>query len=609
MPRYGFVFTVALPLAAFAAPAATAQSSLISPLAVLLAARHAQGLPSTGVLHAIGQQRSVGLDGKLTSTVDLATGRFAQRSDFGVFATGSLYDGQWLWKIDRSGGVHPLNGRFGSRNAKTDAWLASYGYLKPNAAGATLGPASERMDGGVAYTVFVATPPGGEPVELWFGTKDHLLSKEVRHGPISTTTYVQSDYRRAGPGVLPFRIRSRSNDGSQDQDTSISRYERFGAGALDFQKPASPPDTELARATTIPAQIDTYVVIEARLNRHAPMSFILDTGAHSILTPAAADALGLKAVGAGRSGGAGAETLAEQDVTVGEVKIGAATLRHQHFYVIPLQHSTIERGRRAPLAGMLGVELLERVAARIDYRQQTVTLAPSAKAAPLCEGASIPISFDDDMPLADGRIEGKPGVLAIDTGNSGSTVIQGVWAAKAGLAARFRRGIETTSFGSGGTSTNWITRGGVVDVGPVHVPNVDLRYAADKQGAFSSTTEAANIGQQILARFSATFDYAGGRMCLRPVPGYLPPPLNRSGLVLSKTSPDVFSVVSVTAGSLASAAGFKAGETVVAIDGKPASDLGGADLFKILRRPPGSSIHLKLSGGEERRIILAEPKS
>ena len=52
------------------------------------------------------------------------------------------------------------------------------------------------------------------------------------------------------------------------------------------------------------------------------------------------------------------------------------------------------------------------------------------------ERTALPISFYDDIPLVPATLEGHPGIFAIDTGNSGSLVVQHVWADKVGLTDR-----------------------------------------------------------------------------------------------------------------------------------------------------------------------------
>ena len=117
----------------------------------------------------------------------------------------------------------------------------------------------------------------------------------------------------------------------------------------------------------------------------------------------------------------------------------------------------------------------------------------------------MPITFDDDMPSLEGRIDGVTGLIALDTGNSSTMVVQSVWARKHGLAERLKRGIETVSYG--GASRNWASRIATLEIGDTVLKRSIVRYAEDKVGAFSSRTEAANIGTDTLANFVLDFDY------------------------------------------------------------------------------------------------------
>ena len=580
--------------------------------AVFAVVRKAAGKPAAGaskIVRATGRESAFGLEGAWTYSVDQRDGRFRREAHFGAFSTGLTFDGSTEWRTDRSGGVHALDGAFARRNARTDAWLARLGYLRPQADGAAIGLVERRERDGRAFEVVTATPAAGEPVELWFDAQTYLLVMTVRRGAISTVIQHLSEYSVFEGLQLPHRIVS--EEGDERDEVTVTAYSLAdGPGADELRPPAYPTDVVLERPTTVPLEIGNYPVVEARLNDEGPFAFILDTGGHSILTPAAVQALGLKPVGSSVSGGAGAGTLTQQDVTVRRVRIGDAELRDHHFYVIPLQYATIERGSRPPLAGIIGAELLERLAARIDYRASRLTLAPFGQAEGICRGTRVPLRFDDDLPLVNGEVDGKPGVLAIDSGNGGSTVVQGVWAARTGLTDRLKGGIESTSFGAGGASTNWTTHGGDLALGSVRVPDVDLRYANDKKGAFSSTTEAANVGQQVLARFNVTFDYRRERMCLQPEGGYVPPPLSRSGVTLLKTQLDRFEVISVVQGSAGAVAGVQTGDIVIAVDGRPASTLSGQDVGAIVRQPAGRPVRLTIArAGEtvEKAFVLKEP--
>ncbi|TPG40532.1 PDZ domain-containing protein [Sphingomonas koreensis] len=578
---------------------------------ILASARLAAGALTRSrddVLEASGRIETRGLKGRFQRDVQVSTGRFMEKSDLGIYATMTVFNGRDAFAVDPSGGVHALDGRFGRRAAATDSWLGRRAYLMPNGGGAKIQASGRRVEGGRSYDVLVALPKGGQAVELWFDTSTHLLAKDVRQGAISISTERFEDYRITEGAQLPFRI-SRSTDFTTNVTDIIVDAYRLTTPGDRFVAPLTRADSKLAAPTDVPVEIDNQVVIEGSLDGHGPYRFILDSGGHNIITPAVASELGLQPVGAAQSGGAGAGTVTQQDVMVRSLRFGDASLRDQHFYVIPLQYGTIEQGERPPLAGIIGLELFERLAVLIDYRRSRLTLIPSAQAAGRCGGIAIPITFDDDMPLVDGTLEGHRGVLAIDSGNSGSTAVQGKWAKANGLFEQLSKGVASTSFGAGGSSTTWITRSGHLSIGPIGIPGADLRLTNDGKGSLASTTEAANVGQQILARFTTLFDYAHSRICLQPVPGYVTPPLNRTGLATTKTDRDHFRIVSVAVGSDSANHGIRPGDLIIAVDGKPARTLSGNDIFRTFRQPVGTKVRLDVQRADVRfqsSIVLQE---
>jgi len=591
------VLLLAAALACRAAIAAPAAAELLAQ-----AREAAGGAAWDGVaqLEARGRIVTSGLPGRWHRSEDLRRGRFTEAADVGVFRVSEGFDGTRRWRQDPSGGVHDLDAPFSRAMRVTDAWLARRGWLRGEP-GVALGEVAEREDAGRVLDVVTATPQDGQAVELQFDARTHLLARSVRRMPISTQTVAYADYRAVGGLQLPHRIES-GDSGSGNLDVvTITNWTRSAPRGAAFAPAKPPADATLAAPTTVPVEIDGMVTVTASLNGHA-YDFILDTGGHDIVTPAVAQALGLKPVGAGASGGAGAGTIAQQDVRVASVRIGAATLRDQHFYVIPLQYMTVERGARPPLAGIIGLELFERFDVRLDYAARTLTLRTFAQAArEERRGTPVPIAFDDDMPLVEARIDGRPGLAALDTGNSGTAVVQAAWARRVGLADAMKRGLETVSYGAGGESRNWASRLESIELGGQVVAHPVARYAEDSAGAFSSITEAANLGTEVLAHFALDFDYHRGTLWLEPRPGRKAEPFNRSGLRAYKADASAFVVALVTPGSPAAEAGLRKDERIVAVDGVPAERLGGRELLAKTTQAPGTVVDFTVADGTTTR--------
>jgi Aspartyl protease len=158
---------------------------------------------------------------------------------------------------------------------------------------------------------------------------------------------------------------------------------------------------------TIPVEIGDYLTINAKLDGQGPFTFLFDTGGHAILTPEAAATLGLHPAGAGSSGGAGEGRLSEQYARAARMDIGGVSFWDRNFFVIPLQYNTVARGERPPLAGILGLEMLERLAVRLDYRNRTMTFWPRDTYRHEGPGLAVPITFTDDIPLLRAQMGGN----------------------------------------------------------------------------------------------------------------------------------------------------------------------------------------------------------
>jgi C-terminal processing protease CtpA/Prc len=149
-----------------------------------------------------------------------------------------------------------------------------------------------------------------------------------------------------------------------------------------------------------------------------------------------------------------------------------------------------------------------------------------------------------------------------------------------------------------------------VDLGGARVEGTDVRLAQDRKGAFSSRTEAANVGRYVLAGFAATFDYARSRLCLERRSGFALPPFDRSGITASKDQPDAFTVVRVRPGSPGAAAALREGDRILAVDGRPATGLAWQDFFDQVRAAPGTKLHLSIARGTDRfevSLVLQDP--
>lgn len=495
----------------------------IADLAAMRAATGGSHWDTIAQTTAFGRVTDSGLHGTARLDADLVGGRSARRFTLPVVrGETQVDDGRAVWYQDISGGVHAYDAPFARRRAITDEYLTRHGEFAAHPA-ARITCLGARVEDGRSVTVVRVRPPGGIPADLAIDPRTHLLTSVSERLPTTTAVTHFSDYRQAGDIVLPFAIASGTLHEPADGDAvEVLRYV-LGAHVhdADFAKPIARRDVTMlggGDTTTVPMLLHRGVMmVWASIDGSRPMPFILDTGGHAILTATTAAALGVRGHGAGESGGAGAGTIALQFARVRTMRIGKAELRDQPFLVIPYPATFSDRGKgKAPIAGILGLEVFERFATRLDFAAQTITLTRLDAYRHHGPTHAIPIVFQDDMPLATARADGHPGLFGIDTGNSGTLILFGDFLRHTGLRVQYPNGKVAVASGTGGEDAVRIETLRRFTFGGATLTNFPCAFTDMHSGSFASWTEAGNLGVRILWHFTPTFDYARGVVDLDP---------------------------------------------------------------------------------------------
>ncbi len=568
------------------------------------------GASWTGVSEVVasGRLTSSGLYGTAQTYDDLHDGRFALRFRLPVKGTSArVYDGHTVWARDVSGGVHPYDSWYPRARAVTESYLTRRAYLQPHeSVGATCVGVAKN---GIPSALVRLAPSGGIPATLSIDTRTHLIDSVAIRTPITTDLTTFADYRQAGALVLPYAIAFSSTYEPANADRiEVTRYAIMPrVNAADFARPAARQSARMlggTGSTTVPIVLEgRQLLVWASIDGRPAMPFILDTGGHAILDTVAAKTLGLRAAGAGVSGGAGAGTIALQYARIRSVRIGDAELLDQPFLVIPYPYDFYERGRKAPLAGILGLEWFERYAATIDYARRTLTLTPLRAFSYDGHGTPVPMRFQEDMPLARASAEGHDGSFGVDTGNAGVVVLYGDFLGRSGLLAKHVRGYAQLGKGTGGTNSGRIEMLSSFAIGGHTLPSLAAYFTQMKSGSFSSWTEAGDLGLTVLSRFTPTFDYANQMLYLDPAAHPLVIAPNRSGLTFEKNQPGAIDVLAVRPNSAASEVGIVAGDQIVAVNGKGARDLSSADFLDAVTAPRGTAVQLTIAHGATTRAV------
>jgi len=605
-----------LPALTAAAPASGDANALLHDLRQAYGGDHWSGV---GALLIDGKQTSEGLTGEQHTAVDLRTGYYASRARNAMFANADGYDAKGRWHQDISGMVHPYDSAEAKAVAISENWLRRFGFLQADHTRYNTLPNAD--ENGHRYTRLEATPEGGRTVTLWIDPATHRLDHAVWNSSFLVMTQRYGDYRKVGGLQLPFAIRTSAAtiSGTQDgdEDATIERYQALPVAPADaLQRPdGTVRDVTMlhdaSRAISPMSLEGGALLVQVSINGKGPMPFILDSGGHAILTDDAAKKLGLSSAGKGVSTGSGPGSMSTAYTKVQHVTIGDADIRDLTFLVMPYPYAFQERGTREPIAGILGLEIFERFAVTFDYDHQQLILQPFDRGEQPAEGkgSAVPLSFTDDMPLAPATLDGKQGTFGIDTGNSGYTLMFPQWAEREGLIARYREGAPVSGGGVGGTFVSRFSHARSLLLGDQRLNPVLAQLTPPDAGATGNPTEAGNIGQDVLARFNVHFDYRRQLMYLQPRESAASWSYATAGLRASRNpdQPDRLKVSWVIPGSPAAVAGIKEGDEIVAVDGKPANDIGSYDLRDVVNhRKEGAPLSLTLADGRVLKMQLRD---
>jgi len=608
---------IALSLTALAASVSYSTLAVAAPSAgeVLDANRAATGghaLNGEAALKLDFAYSGQGMTGKVESLDDLKGARWADSFAIGPATGANGFDGSHAWAKDMSGTVTVQDGGDQRQLAINEAYRRANLWWRADRGGAAIVSDGEKTDGGATYDVLTVTPREGKNFDAWFDAKTHLLMRTVEVQGTQTMTTTLSDYRAFGGAELAYKSLTTNGDPKYDQVATMT-----GASFLPAQPDAAyaMPQVNVAdfdiaggSETTFPFQlVNNHIYADVSVNGK-PFTFIFDTGGVNLVTPSTAQALGLKTEGQMEANGAGAGHMDAGMTKVASLQLGNATVKDQVFMVIPLDQMANVEGIGMP--GMVGFETFRRFVTRVDYGAHTLTLIKPTAFDPKTAGTPVPFAFNGNTIEIQARYDGHLGNFTVDTGARSSLTLTAPFVAKNDLHAA--KGVEAvTGWGVGGPTRSFATRSGTFQIGPYTITNAVMELSTDKGGAMADPSLAGNIGAALLKRYVVTLDYEHSTLYLKPIAGRIADldTFDRAGLWFNQSA-DGYAVVDVTKGAPAEAAGLKAGDTIVAVDGKPATSIPVYAMRQRLRDDaPGTAVTftVKSDGGtKDVRVILRD---
>lgn len=354
---------------------------------------------------------------------------------------------------------------------------------------------------------------------------------------------------------------------------------------------------------TIPIDISSnYIRLPLSIQGSPPFHLILDTGMPTrgvLLCPTPrVDSLGLAFQG-GRAirgaGGTGAQ-LSARTARAEQISVGGHSIADVPVIVLP--HNP---GFPEDVDGVVGAELFERFAVRVDADRRRVELFDTAWTPP-AGSASIPIRVDRKV-FVDARVAVEDGDpvpvdLAVDLGAGHS-----LWLNQRDERIRPPAHAIATTLGRGlsGDLHGQIGRVRRFELGPFAFEDVTAIFPdREQQNPGGADFRDGFVGAEILTRFRVTFDYAHQRMVLEPGARIAEPfDHDMSGLALDPQSRDRAAILVVVHGSPADEAGLRVGDVLVAIDGRALGSMSPDEVGRALMRD-GAEVALGIERGAER---------
>jgi PDZ domain/Aspartyl protease len=348
---------------------------------------------------------------------------------------------------------------------------------------------------------------------------------------------------------------------------------------------------------TIPLEVvNGMIFLQVQVGGSRPYWFALDTGVkYAVIDLAIAKALRLRLGAPVDVAGGGKEVVMGNMLSDSPFSlVGLKDFSQPLFLALPMDDLAKANGHE--FAGILGMPVLaSEFVIEIDYLSKTLTLHDKMTYQYRGRGQSLPVTFNaagwPEMQAAviDGDRPAMEGKFVLDIGNCAVPLILNRPFVESEHFLRSDR--HTVPWlegqGIGGGMDGSVGRVTGLQIGHFLIKDPVTAFSQAANGPFAATESQGNIGVPILEKFTIILDYKNNRVIFEPNARFNEPTdYNRSGLVLEAVGENyrTFRIKAVADDSPASEGGLRVGDTLIAIDGKPVSELSLSELRDKLQR-------------------------
>jgi hypothetical protein len=337
------------------------------------------------------------------------------------------------------------------------------------------------------------------------------------------------------------------------------------------------------------------IVMKVRVNRSRPLHFIFDTGAGiSVIDPQSAKALRLRTKG-----------KLKLDATGGSVESGliqSVALSVPGVDVFNQTLATIDLDAFAPLFGfkidgIIGHDFINNFVVEIDYASGVMNFFGTQGYKYHGAGESIPIEIVDKTPFVRARIvlngrEPIEGKFEIDTGGTGILNLNTPFVNKHKMLETLAKQAQSKMGGAGGTSAAVKAHIPAIELGSFAIKNPLVVFARGTEGNENSTEFDGSLNNRFFSQFKVILNYSRSEVLLERNHKAA---TDLSGLEIVAEPPRfrTYVVNAVEENSAAAAAGIHEEDTIIAIDGQPASRRTLRELRRLFTQPGEHSLKIK----------------
>jgi len=385
---------------------------------------------------------------------------------------------------------------------------------------------------------------------------------------------------------------------------ALAALSSYFAVAHPGHPPITPPTASAIPGVSADVPFELFrgsrIVLSGKING-VETSMMLDSGAGiTTLDRKFAQRIGLKSGTAVTAQGSGGTDQGEL-VTGATIEAGNLRLSDATVMVIDLAH--IEKAVGRPIPVVLGREVFMNSVVGLDFEKQLLTLSPSQGFVAPRGATEVKLRREGTAHFLPLSVDGLPPVeAALDLGNGGALSVSKEYLDGAPQLMALPYAVSL----AGGV-------GGLFETRRVTLPKVELAgFAFTKVPADLGSIRGGpykgrvNAGIQLFRPFRLTLDLGNDRLWLQRTRAAVVFPKDRAGLFLTLDG-DHFNVLHVSPGSPADHAGFKKGDTLVAIGGERVGPAFYSSRFgSWSRSAAGTQVALTKGDGQTVRLTLAD---